>query len=169
MRACWVAAGSPDLRVAAIGGGTTRALRELQVKFEPSRATFKTMAEELPLCEGRVLYPVSAKAAWENVEMLKDRGFNVDRIDTYTTETAVWEKEMKDDARDVDVVTFASPTTVRGWVSNVGVDEDLRVACIGETSAKAARKAGFEHVYHAHNPGIEGWVNAISRALEVNA
>lgn len=164
----WVAGGRPPIRgVAAIGGGTTSALGELReaVRFEPSRATFATLAAELPYAEGDVvLYPASAKASADNVTGLVGRGFEVRRVDTYTTQTATWDDGQCKLVEGVDIATFASPTTVRGWVANAGHDEELRVACIGETSAMAARKAGFRHIFYPHKPGIAGWVDAIRRA-----
>ena len=65
----------------------------------------------------------------------------------------------------MDVVTFASPSTVKGWVANVGVHRDLPVACIGVTSGDAAREAGFTQVFYAPQPGIDGWVDSIERAV----
>lgn len=164
---CWKNAGKPLLRnVCSIGSGTSELFvrNSISIAFTPTISTFKELARQLPLSSAltKVVYPVSSKASQKNVQLLVDRGFGVQRIDTYTTETRQHSaEELK---ADVDVVTFASPTTVRGWCANRGMREDLPVACIGETSAAAARKAGFAHVFYPDKPGIRGWVNAIEDA-----
>lgn len=157
-----------EAHVAAIGGGTAQVLREagLRVEFEPSKATFRTLASELPAERyATVLYPASLKASTENVQALIERGFIVRRLNTYSTETAVWTEIQRELGARIDVVTFASPTTVKGWVANMGVCESLPVACIGETSGSAAKRAGFRYVFHPHLPGVSGWVDAIRDAL----
>lgn len=42
---------------------------------------------------------------------------------------------------------------------------DVAVACIGSTTAIAAEKQGFQRVYFPDQPGIEGFVSAITDAL----
>lgn len=42
---------------------------------------------------------------------------------------------------------------------------DTAVACIGSTTAIAAEKQGFQQVYFPDQPGIEGFVAAITDAL----
>lgn len=42
---------------------------------------------------------------------------------------------------------------------------DIAVACIGSTTAIAAEKQGFQRVYFPDQPGIEGFVSAITDAL----
>lgn len=170
----WIEANRPTPpSVAAIGKGTGEVLRGagIHVAFEPSKATFAVLAGELPFSSDSklVLYPVSAKASTDNVAALEQRGFIVNRINTYTTETALWTPTQQEQGRKVTVATFASPTTVRGWVENVGMDTSLQIACIGTTSAKAARKAGFTNIHYPTSPGIEGWIDAIRDAIKVKS
>ena len=42
---------------------------------------------------------------------------------------------------------------------------DMAVACIGSTTAIAAEKQGFQRVFFPDQPGIEGFVSAITDAL----
>ncbi len=42
---------------------------------------------------------------------------------------------------------------------------NIAVACIGSTTAIAAEKQGFQQVYFPDQPGIEGFVSAITDAL----
>ena len=159
--------------VAAIGAGTAMVLTDggVEVCFEPSKASFNVLASELPYGDEarRVLYPASAKASDGNVRALEERGFVVRRIDTYTTSTKKWTATQQAVVRDVTVATFASPTTVRGWVANASLDKSLPVACIGSTSADAALRAGFTNVHYPEAPGMKGWVEAIRDALRINS
>lgn len=171
----WRIAGFPPLgRIAAVGRTTGDALRSvgLHVDFEPSKATAKTLVKEFPAPvqqNQQVLYPASAKASEVVVEGLTARGYTVTRLNTYSTETVKPGKMSLDMAEGAHIVTFASPSAVKGWVENIGVREDIAVACIGETSASAARKAGFRHVHYPDKPGTEGWITAICDAVRVFA
>ena len=168
----WKQAGSPPIRVASIGESTSTALHKggIEVAFEPSKATAKTLAQELPearsVTEGggsRVLYPASARAATTLQNGLAHRGFEVYRLDTYNTEPAAWAEADLDTARSADIVAFASPSAVKVWAERVGTVQP--VACIGETSAAASRNAGFGRVAFPSAPGMAGWVSAV---LEIN-
>lgn len=169
----WRAAGCPTLgRIAAVGKATGDALRAvgLQVHFEPSKATGKTLVREFPSPEVKqesILYPASAKASGDVVDGLAAKGYSVVRLNTYSTECVKMSNGDKLLASDTHIVTFASPSAVRGWVSNVGVSEDIAVACIGETSAKAAKSAGFKQVHYPERPGMEGWISAICDAMKL--
>ncbi len=166
----WRKGGEPEIgRIAAIGDATGEVLEQagIHIGFQPSKATFRYLAAELPdpsQYGGEVLYPASAKASDNNVRLLEERGFKVCRINTYSTETALWSDAERAMYDLVDVATFASPTTVKGWVKNISEKRDLPVACIGETSAAAAKSAGFTKVFYPKSPGIAGWVDAIREA-----
>jgi len=90
------AAGSPKVQVAVVGAGTARVFdevlqsedRSLDVAFSPSKAMGKVLASELPNSSRntcKVLYPASAKAGHEIQDGLSERGFDVTRLNTYTT------------------------------------------------------------------------------------
>lgn len=169
----WRKADFPNLpNVAAVGRATGDALRAvgIQVEFEPTKATGKTLVIEFPSAqeEEQVLYPASRKASLVVEEGLQKKGYNVIRLNTYSTETATGSSMDKKLASGAHIVTFASPSAVKGWVENLGVNEELTVACIGETSAAAARKAGFKNVHYPEKPGTEGWIEAICHALGVH-
>lgn len=199
----WRRAGCPPLapaRIAAVGAATAAVIRAvgLDVAFKPSKATGKTLVSELPpapttghdegdgggdaavAAAAEVLYGVSGRAG-DAVEIgLRKLGYSVERVDTYTTVTRTWTAEEVMLGRGTDIVTFASPSAVSGWVANVGhpasadtarsaqQEQDGRMvvaACIGETSAKAAKEAGFSRVLFADSPGVDGWVLAVCEAL----
>ncbi|KAL8058841.1 hypothetical protein ABFX02_03G047300 [Erythranthe guttata] len=177
----WKAAGTPKVRVGVVGAGTASVFEKLQppskqslnVAFSPSKAIGKVLAAELPNDgNGRctALYPASAKAGHEIEEGLAKRGFEVTRLNTYTTEPVNnVDEKILEQALSAAVIAVASPSAIRAWISLIPETRkwDNAVACIGETTAVSAKKQGLRNVYYPENPGIEGWVNSILEALQV--
>ncbi len=163
----WEKAGRPAVRVASVGSGTEQALRQggVEAVFRPSKATGKTLAEELPgpTADGSVLYPASCKAKTEVQGGLAARGFSCTRLNTYDTVSARWTPAQAEAAAAAAVVALASPSAVKVWAERVGTG--AAAACIGETSAAACREAGFRRVFWPDSPGIDGWAAAVSDAL----
>ncbi|KAF6176671.1 hypothetical protein GIB67_034533 [Kingdonia uniflora] len=188
------AAGNPKIRVAVVGAGTASVFKEvlqspqqsLSVDFSPSKedikwdtallfiATGKVLALELPKYGNKictVLYPASVKAGNEIVEGLTQRGFEVTRLNTYSTVSVCdVERTVLAQAISAPVVTVASPSAIRAWVNLISEYERKggAVACIGETTALAAKRLGLTNVYYPSNPGLEGWVDSILEALRVH-
>lgn len=163
----WELAGRTPLRVAAVGKGTVRELAEglAPDPFVPSEATGAHLAEELPSPPSRVLYPASERAGTDLQEGLAARGFEVWRVDAYTTRTAANpDPEAVHLARCADVAAIASPSALDAWVEVVGSLPD-RAACIGGTSARAARNRGVPSVHAPESPGLDGLVDACVDAL----
>ncbi|XP_024022972.1 uroporphyrinogen-III synthase, chloroplastic isoform X2 [Morus notabilis] len=178
----WKASGTPNVKIAVVGAGTASIFKEvmqslkqsLDVAFVPSKATGKVLASELPKNSSTkctVLYPASAKASNEIEDGLSNRGFEVTRLNTYTT-APVQDVDQKvfEQALSAPVVTVASPSAIRAWVNLLPKPEQWRnsVACIGETTASAAKRLGLRNVYYPTNPGLEGWVDKILEALREN-
>ncbi|KFK33768.1 hypothetical protein AALP_AA5G057600 [Arabis alpina] len=175
----WKAASSPKVRVGVVGAGTARVFAEamqsaegpLHVAFTPSKATGKVLASELPENVGKrssVLYPASLKASNDIEEGLSRRGFEVLRLNTYTTvPVQTVDAMLLQQALSAPVLSVASPSALRAWVSLIQNVEQWNncVACIGETTASAARRLGLKNVYHPEQPGLEGWVESIIEAL----
>ena len=90
-------------------------------------------------------------------------------------------------ARRASVVALASPSAAKAWLeviaaavsdtsdtsstsylssSSSSVCGGVAAACIGSTTADAARKAGFERVFAPEEPGLAGFVEAVVEALE---
>ncbi|GMN40052.1 hypothetical protein TIFTF001_009286 [Ficus carica] len=158
----------------------------LNVDFVPSKATGKVLASELPKTSGTkctVLYPASVKASNEIViailvidqlaqsdidvskrdleieDSLSNRGFDVMRLNTYTTAPVQdVDQLVLEQALSAPVVTVASPSAIRAWVNLIPKPEQWSnsVACIGETTASAAKRLGLRNVYYPTNPGLEG-------------
>ncbi|XP_057793838.1 uroporphyrinogen-III synthase, chloroplastic [Salvia miltiorrhiza] len=177
----WTAAGTPNVRIGVVGAGTSSVFGKIQpclkeslnVAFVPSKAIGKVLTAELPKLGNErctVLYPASAKASNEIEEGLAKRGFEVTRLNTYTTEPVSHVDQMVLDlALVAPVIAVASPSAVRAWISLIpeGQQWDNAVACIGETTALVARKLGMKNIFFPANPGIEGWLDSILEALEV--
>ncbi|KAK3150694.1 hypothetical protein QOZ80_3AG0236460 [Eleusine coracana subsp. coracana] len=178
----WKAAGCPKVRIAVVGAGTARVFDEvtqsdgqsLEVAFSPSKALGKVLASELPRgSEGpcKVLYPASAKAGHEIQNGLSNRGFEVTRLDTYTTvHVQDVEPLTLKLAISAPVVAVASPSALRAWLNLISQVDDWNnaVACIGETTASAAKKLGLKSIYYPTTPGLDGWVESILEAIEVH-
>ncbi|XP_020100930.1 uroporphyrinogen-III synthase, chloroplastic [Ananas comosus] len=175
----WKAAGNPKVKIAVVGAGTASIFNEvlqfngqtLEVAFSPSKATGKVLASELPKSTHKsckVLYPASVKAGNEIEGGLSDRGFEVTRLNTYNT-VPVQEVHpvLLKQALSAPVVAVASPSAIRAWANLIPESEnwDNSVACIGETTASAAKGIGLKNVYYPTNPGLEGWVEIILEAL----
>ena len=83
------------------------------------------------------------------------------------------------------MVALASPSAAKAWLeviagggsdvndpsstsssSSDSVCGGVAAACIGSTTADAARKAGFERVFAPEEPGLAGFVEAVVEALE---
>jgi uroporphyrinogen-III synthase len=163
--------------IAAVGKATEEVLNEygLAVSFCPSKATAKTLVAELPggaepgsQQEQYVLYPASQRAQLTLENGLRERGFQVTRLNTYDTVTAEWCDEDRERARQCRVACFASPSSVKGWLHNSAQKSSVLAACIGETSAQACRERGWpeDRIFFPDKPGIEGWVEAVDRAVE---
>ncbi|KAA0060869.1 uroporphyrinogen-III synthase [Cucumis melo var. makuwa] len=178
----WKAAGMPKVRIGVVGAGTANIFEEvlqssklLEVAFAPSKAIGKVLASELPKLGNTkcsVLYPASTKASNDIEECLSNRGFEVTRLNTYTTAPVDYvDQTILEQARSLPVVTVASPSAVRAWVNLIPDPKewDKSLACIGETTAAAANKLGLKNVYYPKNPGLEGWVDSILEALRSEA
>ncbi|XP_052202079.1 uroporphyrinogen-III synthase, chloroplastic isoform X3 [Diospyros lotus] len=137
----WKVAGAPKVKIGVVGSGTASIFEEVElssknsidVTFAPSKATGKVLALELPKHGNKkctVLYPASAKASTEIEEGLSNRGFEVTRLNTYTTVPVHHvDHLLLRLAVSAPVVAVASPSAVR-WVDSileaVGVHDQLQ-------------------------------------------
>jgi uroporphyrinogen-III synthase len=159
-------------KVAAVGEGTAEAYRRWSKRrpdLVPKAFTTASLARAFPRGSGRVLVP-RADVAPEGLEdALERKGWRATRVDAYRTRMP---RSLPPDAREalrrgeVDVVTFTSSSTVRGFVGAVGaVKGSPKVVAIGPVTAREARARGL-HVHSVATPHtIEGLVAAVERAL----
>ncbi|MDB5059263.1 MAG: uroporphyrin-III C-methyltransferase, partial [Chloroflexi bacterium] len=165
-----------ETRVAAIGPATARALagQGVDIEYVPERFLAEAIAEGLPDAEGaRILLARADIADSRLVESLQARGAQVDQYVAYRTvvsdENAVELRSLLETG-GVDIVTFASSSTVRNLSAALGPEAfDLLkrtvVACIGPVTAGTARELGIEPAVVSADHTIPGLVRAIQEYL----
>jgi len=163
-----------SMRVAAVGRTTAAAVAAagLNLALVPEHATADALAARLRQVMGagaRVLYPRSAMGRDVLPSELKAAGFDVLAIDVYRTlpEPNV-DRRVLDRVRrgEVDVITFASPSSVRHLVALLESEcitlNAIPVVCVGPVTAQAAREAGLLVAAVSESPDIALITNAIA-------
>ncbi len=158
--------------VAAVGRATARVLSErgVAVAFVPETHSSAGLAADLPLREGdRVLAPVGDLADDALAAGLKARGALVDVVTAYHTvadeETGASLQRLLREEKP-DAVAFASPSALRNTCAALGDEAAVLfatvvVACIGPTTAAAARAAGLQPRVTATVQTMKGLVEAL--------
>lgn len=167
-----------DTRICAIGPATERALvaRGLRPDLVPGDAIGEAVARALVehggIEGGRVLLPRAEQARDVLPQTLRSAGAEVDDLSLYlAAPPAEPPQEALALLREgsIDVVTFASSSTVRNLVGLLGGDtsplERATIACIGPATAETARQAGLPVHVTAEVHTIEGLVTALRSFL----
>lgn len=147
-------------RVAAVGGATALALRELLrvPDFVPRAHDAAALADTLDVTEGgAVLFPCGDLALPAVPARLASRGARVERVVVYRTMRGdgaeIVARELAD--RELDAVLFASPSAVAHVVDALvrlagaaGAEKafgpgSAAAVCIGAVTARAAAEAGI--------------------------
>ncbi len=163
-------------RIATVGASTSDVLRsafpEEVVDLEPegeSRAAGLLRAFARVISAGaRVLLPASRRARDELPRGLRTLGATVDVVEAYRTVEPPGLAEAVTRCLDegFDMVTFASPSAVEGFVAAAGPRAaGLPAVVIGPTTETAARAAGLDVQAVAHPSSAEGLVAALERLL----
>jgi uroporphyrinogen-III synthase len=125
----------------------------------------------------RVLLPQSLIARPEAAQLLLEAGAGVDALTLYATESEDAVKatpliDALDRGDSIDVVTFASPSAVRGFLAICGErgaqllrQSSVRVVSIGRTTSGAVRDAGMDVDAEAKTPSVEALVDAAIASL----
>lgn len=157
-------------RVAAVGPATAERLRRQGTRPDLLPPAFDGDALARSLCEssnsplGRVLFPCGDLARPTIPEALRRSGASVDAIEVYATVNATpsrTTRKLIDDG--VDVIVFCSPSAVRRFASLGLRAGDATVACIGPTTASAARSVGIPVEVMAEEHSTSGMVAALER------
>jgi uroporphyrinogen-III synthase len=157
-------------RFAAVGRGTANTLEKFgfHVDFVPSEYLTERLAKELPIDQGKQVLLLRSSAARSTMsQIMIRRGFEVTERIIYTTESVVPRRNLN--ANDIDVITFASPSSVDSFCNALPkgqLDGFLRkrVICIGPVTAKEARKRGFVSVTY---PQSHTFIDLIERMEEL--
>ena len=158
--------------VAAIGDGTAAAFRRWSRRdpdLQPATFTTSALARAFPRGSGRVLTARADIAPAGLEDALSQKGWDPVRVDAYRT---VFARSLPRDVRrelandEIDVVTFTSASTVRGFANVLGRRYGSFIAvCIGPVTAHEARERGFSPRRIANPHTIDGLVDAVEQAL----
>ena len=166
-----------DMRVAAVGRTTAAAVADagLNLTLVPESATADALAASLRQvmrAGERVLYPRSATGRDVLPNELRAAGFDVQAIDVYRTlpEPNVDQRVLDRVRRgEVDMITFASPSSVRHLVALLGSEcarlNGIPVVCAGPVTARAAREAGLLVTAVSESPDVAAMSKAIASVL----
>lgn len=155
----------PDLgaaRCACLGPGTAAALvaaggrDDLGLETRDGAELARAFAARVP-APARILLPGSSRRLAEPRAGLERAGFVVDELPLYETEAVPPAELPADGPAAGDVVFFASPSAVGAFTGAWDARPDC--VAIGETTARAARAAGFP-VALAATPDLEAMVLA---------
>ena len=158
-------------RLAAIGPGTAAELerRGLRVEFVPARHTAEGLLEEFPEdpADLNILIPRAEQAREALPEGLQARGAEVTVVPVYRTVVDGGGREevaaMLADG-EIDVITFASSSTVRNFravLPEASLDGVI-VACIGPVTAQTAEELGIHPDIVTPEMTIEALVEAVA-------
>lgn len=161
-------------RLAAVGGGTRRALAERgrEPDFVPRRSTARGLAAELTdgAEPGRVLLPRADIASSGLPRALEDAGWVVDEVEAYrTVPVRDLPEGVESDLREgrIDVVVFTSGSTARSLVGLLGglPPDSARVVTIGPTTSAVCEQLGMRVATEADPHDLEGLLAAVIAAV----
>ena len=153
-------------RVAAIGPGTARALREQGVTADivPERFVAEGLVEALAgVPVKRALIARAAEARDVLPDALRERGAEVDVVKLYETVAEPLSEAELAAARAADYVTFTSSSTVRFFLQSIDgeLPPDVRLASIGPVTSESLRERGREPDVEATRHDIDGLIDAL--------
>ncbi len=153
-------------RVAAIGPGTARALRERGVIADivPERFVAEGLVEALAgVPVRRALIARAAQARDVLPDALRERGAEVDVMALYETVAERLDEAERVALGRADYITFTSSSTVRFLLESLGrgLPEGARLVSIGPVTSEALRDHGLEPHVEASRHDIDGLVEAL--------
>jgi uroporphyrinogen III methyltransferase / synthase len=164
-------------RIAAVGAATVEVLRKVGIRadFSPSPFTGAELARSLPepVAGARVVLARGEDAPEEWPAILRERGAYVDTIALYRNVPDIGDVPAllgELEAGVVDMLTFASSSSARNFAGVVPSEacHGVPVACIGPSTALAARELGFEVRVEAEVHTIPGLVATITAFFAAN-
>lgn len=146
----------PQVKVAAIGSGTARELEQFGVFADVVPETFcaSALGEAIAKAaspESRIVLLRAKQGSEELIPPLKSAGLMVEDVPIYETvcelQGILKETIEKMQAQgEIDLVTFTSASTVRGFVQALPEVDTAKIqaVCIGEQTAAEAKKYGMQ-------------------------
>jgi uroporphyrinogen III methyltransferase/synthase len=167
-------------KIAAVGNKTAAKLSEFGIKadFTPNVFTTKELGKQLiaftNLKGKKVLLLRSQLASNELGELLESAGAIVDNVPVYTAVTVknkcseLIEKIRKN---KIDWLTFASPSSVRGFFEQISAElvnsNNVKVASIGPVTSEQLKNLGVKVNVQAGEHTIEGLLAAIEKTYNL--
>ena len=154
-----------SIKVAAVGPGTSAALKlhGFTTDWLPSSFDIETLANTLP-GTGRVLMVRALSADAEGDEILRGRGFEIERIDAYRTKQ-VNAVELAEAVTNIDAIAFTSASTVESFRAAIPGEVSAAVCSIGPATSAACTRAGLQVGVQAPEHTIPGLVKAMDEYL----
>ncbi|MFQ5577341.1 MAG: uroporphyrinogen-III synthase [Anaerolineae bacterium] len=165
--------GAADLQptpLAAVGPATAAALRalDLTVACTPAEQTAEALAAAMGDVAGqRILFPAAGIARPALETALRAKGGIVERVTAYQTRPVTQAGDLPALLPTLDALTFTSPSTAQNFVALLETPRPADatggavVACIGPTTAAAARESGLPVHLTAQPHTVEGLVKSL--------
>ena len=162
-----------NLQFAVIGTGTAAALekRGIYASYLPEKYDVESLAKGL--CETvkkdeKILVLRAEQGSAILTEVMDDAGMTYTDVKIY--DIIVDEDKRKfanEKAKEMDFITFASGSGVRGFMENGGsIPVGTKAVCIGSSTAKMLKKYGDYDKIIAETFNVDGVVEAILREVE---
>lgn len=148
-------------KLAAVGRTSAGALG-VAVDFVPTIARGDELVAQFPDGNGRVLLAQAQDADGAVADGLRARGFVVDVVAAYMTETVAPSSDDMDLAQRADAVVFYSGSAVRSWCAAFGDAAPKAVVAIGRPTETAAHAVALRNVVVASEPTTDAVVAALS-------
>ncbi|HEU5002722.1 MAG TPA: uroporphyrinogen-III synthase [Actinomycetota bacterium] len=154
-------------QVAAVGPATAAALTSegIHTAFIPSAYTTVALAEELPGPPSATCLVRADIAAGDLEAILRRRGFSVERVDAYRTESEDPAPIREALAGLLDAVALTSASITRAFAQAADGHPMPPLVSIGPATSAAARDAGLDVAAEARPHTMTGLVEALVAAL----
>ena len=162
--------------IGTVGKKTQKALQVagLKADFVPTVANATTLANELPIDDQcKVLFACGNKAKADLPNILESRGVEVKNAIVYETTLLAIDKATLQSmlTQMPDAVIFTSPSTVQGFFENLKAHElllmeNIKFACIGETTAEALTDYGYKADIVPEEKGMEALITGMENYFQ---
>lgn len=167
-------ASRPDwshLSIAAVGPQTSDAVSIAfgrRADFLPEQANARTLAHRLPVPKSaRLLLPQSDRADSATAQIFRERGAAVSTVIAYRTVMGSGGIDLAAQCSqgNIQALTFASPSAVEFLLRRCPQPKlfALPAACIGATTAEAARRLGFDRLVVPQVSGLSKMLEALAQ------
>ena len=161
-----------DLKFAVIGTGSAAALekRGIYASYLPEKYDVESLAKGLCKTAGKdenILILRAEQGSEVLTEVLDEAGMKYTDVKIYDILVDEEKRRLANEkVKEMDFITFASGSGVRGFLENGGeIPEGTKAVCIGTSTAKMLKKYGdYEHIT-AETFNVDGVVEIILKAV----